>query len=58
MLLDILAVAIICLTVARVQANIPLFLVLSAIIALTTIGCSWFYNGIEEFKYNNTKSNC
>ena len=45
------AVAIICLTVARVQANIPLFLVLSAIIALTTIGCSWFYNGIEEFKY-------
>ena len=46
-----IAVAIICLTVARVQANIPLFLVLSAIIALTTIGCSWFYNGIEEFKY-------
>ena len=48
------AVAIICITVSRVQANIPLFLLLSVSIALTTIGCSWFYSGIEEFKYITT----
>ncbi|OYP44145.1 flippase [Prevotella sp. P4-98] len=50
------AVAIICLTVSRVQVNIPLFLLLSVSIALTTIGCSWFYSGIEEFKYITTRN--
>lgn len=46
-----IAVVIICLFVAKVQANILLFLILSSSIVLTTIGCSWFYNGIEDFKY-------
>lgn len=50
------AVAIICITVSRVQVNIPLFLLLSVSIALTTIGCSWFYSGIEEFKYITTRN--
>lgn len=46
-----IAVIIICTTVTKVEANIPLFLLLSSSILLTTIGCSWFYSGIEDFKY-------
>lgn len=45
------AVAIICLTVSDVQTDIPLFLILSATIFFTAIGCEWFYQGIEDFKY-------
>lgn len=46
-----IAVAIICCTVAKIQVNIPLFLLLSSSIILTTIGCPWFYSGVEDFKY-------
>lgn len=46
-----IAVFIIINTVAKVQVNIPLFLVLSFSIILTTIGCDWFYQAIEDFKY-------
>ena len=46
-----IAVIIICTTVTKIEANIPLFLLLSSSILLTTIGCSWFYSGIEDFKY-------
>lgn len=45
------AVAIIAVTVAKVQVNIPLFLLLSTTIFFTTIGCEWFYQGTEDFKY-------
>ena len=54
LLLNVLAyvvIFILCLTVAKVQANIPLFLILSLSIVLTTIGCPWFYTGVEDFKY-------
>lgn len=44
-------IAILCLTVIKIQVNIPLFLLLSTSIILTTIGCPWFYNGVEDFKY-------
>ena len=44
-------IAILCCTVAKVQVNIPLFLLLSTSIILTTIGCPWFYSGVEDFKY-------
>ena len=44
-------VAILCLTVPQVQVNIPLFLILSLTIFFTAIGCEWFYQGIEDFKY-------
>lgn len=37
--------------VSQIEVNIPLFLLLSTSIILTTIGCPWFYSGIEEFKY-------
>lgn len=49
--LGYLIVYILCLTVTEVQANIPLFLILSLTLILTTIGCEWFYQGIEDFKY-------
>ena len=44
-------VAAICMTVAKVQTDIPLFLILSVSIFFTAIGCEWFYQGIEDFKY-------
>ena len=50
-ILGYVAVAIICMTVSDVQTNIPLFLILSATIFFTAIGCEWFYQGIEDFKY-------
>ncbi|WP_333854535.1 flippase [Epilithonimonas sp.] len=44
-------VFIIIMTVDKVQVNVPLFLILSVSIILTTIGCDWFYQGVEDFKY-------
>lgn len=44
-------VAILCLTIPQIQVNIPLFLILSLTIFFTAIGCEWFYQGIEGFKY-------
>lgn len=46
----ILVVAL-CFFLPQIHENIPLFLILSSSILLTTLGCSWFYNGIEDFKY-------
>ena len=37
--------------VPQVQTNVPLFLILSVTIFFTAIGCEWFYQGIEDFKY-------
>lgn len=50
-LVGYIIVAILCLTVGMVQENIPLFLILSSTIIITSIGCPWFYSGIEDFKY-------
>ncbi len=44
-------VAVLCLVVPQIQVNIPLFLILSLTILFTAIGCEWFYQGIEDFKY-------
>lgn len=44
-------VAILCLAVPQIQVNITLFLILSLTIFFTAIGCEWFYQGIEDFKY-------
>jgi O-antigen/teichoic acid export membrane protein len=49
--LGYLVVFILCLTVAKIQADVPLFLVLSCSIFFTTIGVEWFYQGIENFQY-------
>lgn len=50
-LLGYAIVSILCLTVPQIQVNIPLFLILSLTIFFTAIGCEWFYQGIEDFKY-------
>lgn len=50
-LIGYVIVSILCLTVPQVQTNIPLFLILSLTIFFTAIGCEWFYQGIEDFKY-------
>lgn len=50
-ILGYIAVAVICMTVAKVQTDIPLFLLLSTTIFFTAIGCEWFYQGQEDFKY-------
>ncbi len=46
-----LAVFVLTSVVAKIQVDIPLFLLLSLSIALTAIGAEWFYKGIEDFKY-------
>lgn len=38
-------------SVPKVSADIPLFLLLSISILFTAIGCEWFYQGVEDFKY-------
>lgn len=38
-------------SVSEMQENIPLFLLLSLNLIFTTIGCEWFFQGVEDFKY-------
>lgn len=42
---------IVAMTVDKVHTNLPLFAVLSLSIAITSMGCEWFYQGREDFKY-------
>lgn len=42
--------------VNEVNTDIPLFLILSLTLFFTAIGCEWFYQGIEEFKYITIRS--
>ena len=50
-ILGYIAVFIIAFTVPKVMVDIPLFLMLSMSIILSAIGCEWFYQGVEDFKY-------
>lgn len=50
-ILGYIAVFIIACTVPKVMVDIPLFLILSTSIFFTAIGCEWFYQGVEDFKY-------
>jgi len=50
-LIGYLIVALLCLFVPKIKADVSLFLVLSLTIFFTAIGCEWFYQGIEDFKY-------
>lgn len=38
-------------TITKIQVDVPLFLLLSSTIFFTTIGCEWFYQGLEDFRY-------
>lgn len=49
--LGYIIVAILASTIAKIQVDIPLFLILSLTIFFTAIGCEWFYQGVEDFKY-------
>lgn len=44
-------VFVICFTIPQIKDNSPLFLLLSSTILLTSIGCNWFYSGVEDFKF-------
>ena len=50
-LIGYLIVVLLCFVVPQIQADIVLFLILSLTIFFTAIGCEWFYQGIEDFKY-------
>lgn len=50
-LLGYIVVWIVALTVAQVQVNLPLFFILSTNLFFIAIGCEWFFQGIEDFKY-------
>lgn len=51
-----LLVFILCSTVSEVKSNITLFFILSTQLFFTVIGCDWFYQGIEDFKYITIRS--
>ena len=46
-----LIVAVLAQCVAQIHVDVYLFFVLSATIIFTAIGCEWFYQGVEDFKY-------
>lgn len=46
-----LVLLVLCLTIHRIASNASLFALLSLSVIFTTIGCEWFYQGIEDFKY-------
>ena len=50
-ILGYFAVVVLCMTITKVKADIPLFLLLSTNIFFVAIGCEWFYQGVEDFKY-------
>lgn len=37
--------------VAKISVDYPLFILMSLSIGLTSMGCEWFYQGREDFKY-------
>lgn len=44
-------IAVLVATVTKIQVDIPLFLLLSTNLFFSAIGATWFYQGIEDFKY-------
>ena len=49
-------IAFLCCCVGKVQENIPLFLIMSSTILLTAIGCPWFFQGVEDFRFLTLRS--
>lgn len=43
-------------TVHRIEADVPLFLLLSASLFFNAIGVGWFYTAMEDFKYITIRS--
>lgn len=44
-------VAVLCLTVDAVRADVTLFLVVSSSLLFMAVGCEWFFRGTEDFRY-------
>lgn len=44
-------VGILCLTIKEIQEDVPLFLIISLNIILVAIGCEWYYQGTENYKF-------
>lgn len=55
-LVGYVAIGVLALTVAKIQENIALFLILSLAIILNTIGTSWFFQAVEDFTYITIRS--
>lgn len=43
-------------TVAKIEVDVPLFLLLSSTLFFNAIGVAWFYQAIEDFKYITIRS--
>lgn len=50
------AVFILCFSVDKIKEDIPLFAILSISLFFSTIGVSWFFQAIEDFKYITIRS--
>lgn len=50
-LIGYLIILFLCLFVPQINGSTLLFLILSLTLIFTTIGCEWFYQGIEDFFY-------
>lgn len=57
-ILGYIVVGILCFTVPQISKDLPIFLLLSLAIIFTTIGCEWFYQGIEDFEYITIRAVC
>lgn len=51
-----LVVFILCFSVDKIKEDIPLFAILSISLFFSTIGVSWFFQAIEDFKYITIRS--
>ncbi|WP_313672166.1 oligosaccharide flippase family protein [Sphingobacterium multivorum] len=51
MLIGYTVIILLALNLNTLQNDLKLFLILSLSIMLMTVGCEWFYKGIEDFKY-------
>lgn len=50
-LIGYIIVAILCVTVPKIKDNWALYLILSTSLIFTTMGCEWYFRGMEDFKY-------
>lgn len=50
-LIGYIVVLILVCSVSKIQVDIPLFLLLSTSLIFSTIGVSWFYRAVEDFRY-------
>lgn len=50
-LLAYFIVGVLCWSVPQLQQHKDVFLILSLTVGFTSIGCEWFYQGVEDFQY-------